>query len=251
MNSFEGITLYIKRAEEHHTKEYIIEAFSKNNIGNVSNTTFIKKKTDQGDIYHGVIVEFERWSMSPNVKKLFEQMNTNEDGIAKFHHNKNQYWFIHVYSKKSEEMVVLTKEQHHLSDKDKIIILEDMVRSLTAQNYYFQLKQEKMEKQMMEYERVQTMQSVKNTELSGQVVFSELDKNHYEYMIEELEKYNDELEEENEHLHCKLASNSIKLTNMMRENIVLKEEIKDVTAELGYYLNYLKEIEDELNVVEN
>jgi hypothetical protein len=251
MNSIEGITLYIKRAEEHHTKEYIIEAFSKNDIGKVSNTTFIKKKSEQGNTYHGVIVEFERWSMSLNVKKLFDQMNKNDDGISKFHHNKNQFWFIHVYSKKSEEMVVLTKEQDHLSDKDKIKMLEDMVRSLTAQNYYFQLKQEKMENQMMEYERVQTMQSIKNTELSGQMIFSELDKNHYEYMIEELEKNNDELEEENEHLRCKLASNSIKLTNAENENVVLKEDIKDVTAELGYYLNYLKDIEYELNVVEN
>ena len=73
MNSIEGITLYIKRAEEHHTKEYIVESFSKNDIGKVSNTTFIKKYNDNGNSYNGVIVEFERWTMSPNVKKLFDR----------------------------------------------------------------------------------------------------------------------------------------------------------------------------------
>ena len=44
--SFTNVALFIKRAEEYQTKEFIIEAFDSNNIGKVRDVKFIKKNND-------------------------------------------------------------------------------------------------------------------------------------------------------------------------------------------------------------
>ena len=43
MNSFINVALFIKRAEEYQTKEFIMDAFMVNNIGKVRDIKFIKK----------------------------------------------------------------------------------------------------------------------------------------------------------------------------------------------------------------
>ncbi len=42
-SSFTNVALYIKRAEEYQTKEYIIKVFAERNIGKVHDVKFIKK----------------------------------------------------------------------------------------------------------------------------------------------------------------------------------------------------------------
>ena len=93
MSAIKNIMLYIKRAEQHHTKEFITNAFSSNNIGNVRDVRFIKKNDNCGKEYNGVVVIFEHWNMNSLVKSLFDQMSNSKDGTTKpknvFGHWKN------------------------------------------------------------------------------------------------------------------------------------------------------------------
>ena len=65
-----NISLYIKRAEQHHTKEFIEAAFASNKIGQVRELKFIKKSDTNGREYNGVIVAFEYWKMNIIVKNM-------------------------------------------------------------------------------------------------------------------------------------------------------------------------------------
>ena len=52
MSNFMNLSIYIKRAECSHTKNYIINAFYKNDYGIVSDVKFIKKTNDTGKEYN-------------------------------------------------------------------------------------------------------------------------------------------------------------------------------------------------------
>ena len=54
-SSFTNVALFIKRAEESQTKEFIMNAFKNSNIGIVKEITFIKKNSN-GTPYNGVVV---------------------------------------------------------------------------------------------------------------------------------------------------------------------------------------------------
>ena len=102
-SSFNNVSLFIKRAEEYQTKEFIIEAFSSNNIGNVIDVKFIKKQGNYGKSYNGVVVIFEKWNMNRLVQKLLNEMSTSSDGTTKFYFNQNRYWFVNVHKQKNVE----------------------------------------------------------------------------------------------------------------------------------------------------
>lgn len=167
--SFNNIALFIKRAEEYQTKEFIIQAFAKNNIGKVSEVRLIKKHNNFGKNYNGVIVIFEGYYNNSLVQKLLDEMVASEDGTTKFYFEKYRYWVINVHRQKLPECEQVVSVDPSLSDTDKIEKLEKMVKSLLVQNNYLQIKQEKYEKLIMELEDHDTRYYLINIELRSQL----------------------------------------------------------------------------------
>lgn len=183
-----NVSIYIKRAEMHHTKNYIINALYKNNYGNVSDVVFIKKTNDFGKEYNGAIVTFEKWFINSNVTSLFNSINDSSEGTAKIIHDNyyNKYWIVNVHKKELPSVVenVPIIDTSKLDDKEKIIYLESLVASMTIQNQILNLNQEKSEKKMMEYEQISSHEYLVNCELKIQLeekdLFREVDKKKYE-----------------------------------------------------------------------
>ena len=161
-----NVTIFIKRAEENQTKEFIINVFHKNNIGKVKDIKFIKKQNNTGKSYNGVIVIFEKL----NNITIFNQMNASRDGSIKFYFNNSQYWFITTRNEnvlpKCEEIITIDPS---LSDKERIKQLEDLVKSMSSQINYMQTKQENFERNIMEYEHKDTQHHLNNIELRAKL----------------------------------------------------------------------------------
>ena len=102
------ISLFIKRAEEYQTEEFIAKMFKSNEIGKVSNVKFIQKQNN-GMNYNGAIVNFEEWNDNKSVKKLLYDMSCSIDGTTKFYFNSRNYWILKVHT------------LHHTLPKDKDI----------------------------------------------------------------------------------------------------------------------------------
>lgn len=117
--SFNNVALFIKRAEEYQTKEFIVEAFASKNIGKVRDIKFIKKYNDFGKSYNGAIVIFERWNMNTLVETLFNEMSTSPNGTTRFYFNDYRYWIINVHRQKLPECEEITTVDASLSEKEK------------------------------------------------------------------------------------------------------------------------------------
>ena len=179
MNSeFNNIALFIKRAEEFQTKEFIIDAFALNNIGKVNDVKFIKKYSDvgKGKNYNGVIVIFERWNTNNLVKKLFKEMSSSHDGTTKFFFNNNQYWIINVHKQKLPECKETIIVDSSLTDTEKISKMEEIIKSMSTQIYYMQIKQEQHEQIIMDYECKYMNDQMVNMELRCQIEEKEREK---------------------------------------------------------------------------
>jgi hypothetical protein len=100
--SFMNAALLIKRAEENQTKEFIIQAFKKSNIGIVKEVTFIQKNS-KGVAYNGVVVIFEKWNMNKYVESLFNKMSESPDGTTRFYFEPKRYWIINVHKQQLPE----------------------------------------------------------------------------------------------------------------------------------------------------
>ena len=237
--SFTNVALFIKRAEEYQTKEFIIEAFDSNNIGKVRDVKFIKKNNDMGKSYHGVIVIFERWNMNSLIQRLFNEMSASPDGTTKFYFEHYRYWIINIHKQKLPECEEITIVDSSLSDKERISKLEELVKSMSAQIYYMQNRQEHSERSMMELEHKETYHHLVNIELREQLKEKDSEKQRYE------DKHQDETEklrQENESLRCRLVLNSI---DMVRKDIQiekLQEEIRDNSCVLSYIENQTHQI---------
>lgn len=167
MESFNNVSLYIKRAELECTKETIGEAFAYNNIGIVHDVRFIKKTDHGGREYNGVIVIFGRWFMNSRVKELLEKMDSSADGTTKFTYDyRGRYWYINVYKSQNKEYVTVDSS---LPDKERIEALENSVQSMAAQIHHAALRQERTERQLMESEEKKYRQALCNIELRSQL----------------------------------------------------------------------------------
>jgi hypothetical protein len=171
--SFSNIALYIKRAEMHHTEEYITNAFRDQRYGELAEIKFIKKTNfETGKDYNGAIVSFKYWFNSANVKQLFEQMNSTADGSAKIMHGYNRFWI--VCQHKSFEEKVNTLINNGLPDKARIEELEKLVASMSAQMNFMQTQQEKIEQKFMDYEQKEIHSALVNAELRSRLQENEL-----------------------------------------------------------------------------
>lgn len=176
MSTIKNLTLYIKRAESHHTKEFIIDAFASNNIGKVRDVKFIKK-SGCGSEYNGVVVIFERWNLNSLVKQLFEQMNSSPDGTTKFTYDylTRRYWIINMYKNNCPEVEEISVVDSNLPDAERIKELENLVKSMTVQMHYIQTRQEKLERQLADSEHKNTQYWIDNEELKSQIEGKEIE----------------------------------------------------------------------------
>lgn len=191
MSANNNLSLYIKRAEVNHTKEFIMDAFSINNIGKVCDVRFIKKVDTNGRDYNGTVVMFERWNMNAIVKQILDEMSASKDGTTKFTFDryKGRYWFINIYKTQFPEYEEITSIDSGLPEKERIAELENLVKSMAAQMHYMQTRQEKTEMQLMETEHTNTQISLFNMELKSQVEEAEREKKWFETkMKKEVEK---------------------------------------------------------------
>lgn len=244
--TFTNVALFIKRAEEYQNKEFIVEAFASNNIGKVSDVKFIKKHNDIGRNYHGVIVIFERWNMNKSVQTLFSEMSASPDGTTRFYFDHYRYWIINIHRQKLPECEQLATVDSSLSDKDKISKLEELVKSMSAQIFYLQTRQEKSENSMMGLEHKETHHHFVNMELRYQLEEKDTERKWAEDEFnEEIEK----LREENETLRCRLALTAI---DMVRKDIQiekLQQEQTDNSCVLSYVENQTQEMRQMLRGV--
>ena len=167
-----SIALYIKRAEICHTKEYISDVFSIQQYGKVHNVRFIKKNNDFGKEYNGAIVTFEQWNMNSKVKLLFDQLNSSQGGTAKIIHDHNgqRYWIVNEYKSEFPEFDQLTKIDPGLNENDRIVELENIIKSMSAQMHFMKTQHEKREKEMMDCQQRETQAWLYNAELNSQIV---------------------------------------------------------------------------------
>lgn len=212
MESFNNVSLYIKRAELECTKESIGEAFAHNNIGIVKDVRFIKKADQGGREYHGVIVLFERWFMNSKVKELLEKMDSSADGTTKFTYDyRGRYWYINVYKSQNKEYITVDSS---LPDKERIEALENSVQSMASQIHHSSLRQERTERQLMESE----------------------EKN-YRYALLNID------------LRSQLEDKAIEIICLTRENVEIrdyKEGIKTMTDEVTQLRNEISRLRNEL-----
>jgi hypothetical protein len=215
-----NVSLFIKRAEEYQTKEFIINIFHKKNIGKVNEVKFIKKQNHTGKSYNGVIVSFEKWYNN----NLLNEIHSAQNGTFKFNFN-NSYWFINVHKEVLEveeckEFILPT----NLSDTDRIKQLEDLVKSMSSQINYIK---ERSERTIMEYEHKHTQQHLNNIELRVQLDEKDAEKSWIESDFkEDIETLKAENQLLSEHLERKYY-----------ECLTLKEELKEQTCMLDYTEN--------------
>jgi len=161
-----SISLYIKRAEETITPEYVVDVFRKNDIGEVADATFIKKRDiGSGKDYYGVVVTFNRWFNTQRANALLEEISNTFGAVAKFIYNTqtNRYWWVQihrVFVKEPEELPleIATKVTGDttLSDKEKIDKLVKMMQSMAIEMAHLQRNSEKTECMAMHAERKHT-----------------------------------------------------------------------------------------------
>jgi hypothetical protein len=218
-NTFSNIALYIKRAELSCTKEYIIDSFFANKYGKVKDIKFINKTDNNGNNYNGVIVTFDVWFMNEKVTQLLNEMNSSKDGTTKLIHNHytRRFWFVQEYKTKVSEISETILVNSDISDTEKIKELEQLVRSMEAKMYAMQLKLEKNEQKMMEYEHEQTRQHLHNGELRSQLLEKDM-------LIKWIEEEKDEIKAD---LERKLTFIGIDYLKKEKECEHLKQQIYD------------------------
>ena len=231
-------SLFIKRAEEYQTKEFIINVFHKKNIGKVNDVTFIKKQNNVGKSYNGVIVTFEKWYNH----SLIDEINSSQNGTLKFNFN-NSYWFINVHKEPEQEPASnldITRDTT-LSDKEQIKQLEDLVKSMSSKINYMQTRQERSERTMMDYEHKDTQHHLNNIELHAKLD----DKDVEQTWIEA------DFKEDIDTLTCENVILRAHLERKYYECEQLREELKEKTCMLSYTENQITEMRHILQDVQD
>ena len=221
-----NVSLFIKRAEEYQTKEFIINIFHKKNIGKVNEVKFIKKQNHTGKSYNGVIVSFEKWYNN----NLLNEIQKN--GTFKFNFN-NSYWFINVHKEVLEECKEIILP-NNLSDTDRIKQLEDLVKSMSSQINYLK---ERSERTIMEYEHKHTQQHLNNIELRAQLDDKDAERS---WIESDFKEDIESLKGENELLCAHLERKYYECEKM-------KQELTEQTCMLVYTQNQISEIKQLLS----
>ena len=237
--------LYIRRAELHHTKEYISKALEFNMYGIVKDVQFIAKSS--GTVaYNGVIVIFNSVFLNPRVISLFNDLTDSADKTSKIIHDfTGKYWIVNEH--KQQELL----EDEEEDEVDDIIseisattsTLTKMVKSSAVQMHYLHKTIQRNERQLMDQSNNET-----HTFLTFRDQIEELQKDK-----EELQEHNKELQEQikeqNEdkrQLNEELIQCKTKLACLqIQHSIDLKDsklELDDATQIISYMSDLLQSI---------
>ena len=186
-----NLSIFIKRAEEYQDEKFITEVFSKKQIGNVSNVTFIKKHNNYTS-YNGVIVNFKSWNDNNYVKQLIDEMMASEDGTIKFYFSDHNYWFINIH-KLSKQIIENNVLDDSLTTEDNLKKLINDVKTNNVKLHYLQKKQERMERRIMDYENNYMKNHLSNVTLQVQL---QEQKDEQNYIINQKNKEIDELKKQ-------------------------------------------------------
>ena len=250
MASSHNIALYIKRIEIIQSNESVIrKIFELNGIGIVNDVTFTKKTDNSGREYNSAIVTFSQVFLNTEVKKLLDDMESSKDGTTKFIYDRNgRYWFINMYKPKIQTVDLECEElipiDVNLSDKERIIALENLVRSMSVQTKYFLTQSEKVERKLMDYEQTESRQHLCNIELRYQLEDKDI----------EINKIKKECQDDVLRYKVRLACVQIDLNRQVMECDMLKQELSDernITMFLQEELNNLREQIDEESYLPN
>ena len=215
MATFNNMSLYIKRADLHCTKEYMADIFSSNSVGIVKDVKFIKKSDSFGREYNGAIIIFESWFMNARVTQLLNDMGASVDGTTKFtYDHQNHYWYINVHKQVLIECETQTMVDPTLPDKQRIIKLEKLSQTMVAQLHYSQLRQERLERQLMKTEEKESHHALCNVELRFKLEDKDMD---IEWLRSDNEKAVKAVKDECVILKTRLASMAIDLARKDEE----------------------------------
>ena len=254
MSEFTNTAIYIKRAETHHTEEYIKNAFKCNLYGIVKSVTFVQKTNESGQKYNGVLVVMELWYKSPAVSKLFEAISEQKNKEYKMiHNNQNRYWIVIRYTNPvTENPIVKLNVESSLPSSERIRQLELMVNSMSVQ--------------MSQLQKTNKLQEEEITSHKNDIIHNELVINELMVQLEDSNYLNKCLElevVESNFERSKLANKLISLhENIEDENLVtnipsdILQEIDDMRNMIAYYENFhnnthTRNIEDnEMSLIE-
>jgi hypothetical protein len=106
-----NMSLYIPYVESHISPDFIIEYFSKYDIGIVKRVDLISKINKQGIYYHGAFIHFEYWFQSTLTKNIQNRLK-NKELVTRLVYDEPKYWIVQentsaVFSLVEEEEKVL------------------------------------------------------------------------------------------------------------------------------------------------
>lgn len=230
MSEFTNTAIYIKRAETHHTEEYIKNAFKRNLYGIVKSVTFVQKTNEFGQKYNGVLVVMEYWFKSQPVNNLFEAISEQKNKEYKmFHNNQNRYWIVIKYTNTvNENPIVNLNVDSTLDSAERIRQLELMVDSMSVQMSQLQ-KTNKLQEEVIT--------SQENGIINKELVINELmiqleDKNYI-----------------NKCLEIKLDESNFERSNLTNKLISLHEKIENTNLDTTIPRDILQEIDDMRNMI--
>ena len=236
MAELTNVTLYVKRAELNHDKNYIINACNDCRYGKIKDIKFIEKQDNNGKKYNGAILMFEDWYDSSTTKQLFNDISLSKDGSAKMYHDpiRMRYWHVIIFRPKLfeeeqcnlESKISMMSLSEGLNDKQRLEEMERKYNSMMGQMHYMQAQLEAAKVKMAEYEAQHTQDFLINFELKSQL--EEKDA-----QVAELLKKKDE---EIEILKWQNMMGNIELTKKQEECEALDQEVRDC----GCIMNYLE-----------
>jgi len=185
MSGLNNISLYVKRCEVYHDKQYIINACHNCKYGKVKDIKFIEKQDNYGRKYNGAILIFENWYNSSICSSLFNDLSTSKDGNAKMYHDPMtmRFWHVMIFKPRTYEDIEMNigfsamtlddkNENENENENKNNISLEEMEKkynSMISQMNYMQSQLEKAERKMMEYEQKATQDWLQVFELKSQL----------------------------------------------------------------------------------
>jgi len=176
-----NISLYIKRAEADQDEEYIKTALAKSFYGDVKSVKFIAKEDHYGNKYNGVIVHFDKWYSTVQVKKLFEDMTKAADGICRLYHDASngRYWNVMEYTDFNNLSEVLICDEltniqtlyknENDENNEYIQQLEKLLGSMASQMSYLQKQKVDAEQKAYTFENNCNQLCLRNAELLCQL----------------------------------------------------------------------------------
>lgn len=237
--TFKNLALFIKRAEEYQSEDFIKHAFEINRIGKVKEIKLIKKQNDFGKNYNGAIIIFERWYQNNLVNKLFYEMSQSGDGTTKFYFENFRYWIINIHKQKLIECEETAIVDSSLIDSEKIKKMEEIIKSMSVKLNYMEKQQELMEIKMMNNEQNETYQHLLNMELRCQLKEKDWERERIE------EKYLKEIEI----LRSRLEVQEEILLRKEEEYETLNQDLQDSNCIISYVENQAQEMKQMLRTV--